>query len=99
MATQAVAPAYSVDNFKVLQNSIAFAASKPLVELSQHCNGELASKASAIDTRFRLSREQTADHISVPFPYRPRPCTTTSTTHSPPETPRTNSFPTFVLIV
>jgi hypothetical protein len=56
MATHAVDPAYSVDILSVLQNSMALAASRPRVELSQHCKGEADSKASAIETRLRLQR-------------------------------------------
>ena len=62
MATQAVDPANSVDVFKVLQNSIALAASRPRVELSQHCSGEDDRRASAIVTRFRLYRENRGKH-------------------------------------
>ena len=53
MATTAVHPTSSVDILNVLQNSIALALSRPLVELSQHCSGAALSATSAIVTRFR----------------------------------------------
>lgn len=36
------------------QNSTALAASRPRVELSQHCKGEADNNASAMETRLRL---------------------------------------------
>ena len=70
MATQAVEPANSVEVCKVLQNSMALAASRPRVELSQHCKGAPDNKASAMETRLRLEHKgviisHAAPHLAV----------------------------------
>jgi len=98
MATQAVEPANSVEVCKVLQNSMALAASRPRVELSQHCKGAPDNKASAMDTRLRLGRVTGTLVVSY-LDSMSYTTTTLLVTHSPPETPRTYSFPTLVLIV
>jgi hypothetical protein len=53
MATHVAAPNTSHCVRSVLQNSTAFAESRPRVELSQHCNGAKLRAASAIETRLR----------------------------------------------